>query len=330
MFKILVTSKSFAKNNQKLIETLEAAGIDLVRPEEFNISHDEIEELIADCDGLICGIDLIDKPIIDAGKKLKFIHMNGTGVDHIDVDHATKKGIYVGNCPGANAGAVAEYNLALLLAEARGLVKYSNSLRAGEWKRSPGIELSNKTIGVIGIGYIGKRFVELLSGFNMRVLVYDIEIDQEWVREQGVEVVEDLTNLFAESDFISLHVPLLGSTTHLINEKAISLMKDNVIIVNTARGGLIDNQALIKAIKEKRILGAALDAFDTEPIDPNSPLLDLDITLSPHVAASSIETGISVGEMVVENVIDCLVNKNCTKMLNYQVIEAAKTSPMPA
>jgi D-3-phosphoglycerate dehydrogenase len=322
MFRVLVTSKSFAKYSPELVEKMESFGIEIHRAQQSNMDSCRIAEIIGEYDGLICGIDKIDKHVIDCGAKLKLIHMNGTGVDHIDVDYATCKGIYVGNCPGANANAVAEYNLAILLAEARKVIRHANYISSGEWKRTPGIELSNKTIGVIGVGYIGKRFVELLKGFNMRVLVYDIQPDYEWAMEHGVEIAADMKQIFAESDFISLHVPLIGPTSNIINQEALSMMKKDVIIVNTARGGLIDTNALIDAIKYGRIRGAALDAFEEEPIPSTSDLLNMDITLTPHVAASTIETVKHVSSLIADNVINCLVYGNGSRMVNHKEIES--------
>ncbi len=322
MYKVLVTSKSFAIYAPELIEKLQSLGIEISRPIKSNIDSEEIAELITDCDGLICGIDRINKRVIDRGSKLKMIQMNGTGVDHIDIEYATQKGIYVGNCPGANANAVAEYNLAILLAEARKIVKHSNFIYNGEWKRTPGIELSNKTMGVIGVGYIGKRFVELIRGFNMRILAYDIQMDNDWARQENVEIVDNIQQIFLESDFISLHVPLINSTSNIINEKAISLMKKDVIIVNTARGGLINTQALVNAIREGKIRGAALDAFEKEPIESDSSLLKLDITLTPHVAASTIESAKNVSYCVVDHIIRCLIHGDGSKMLNYDAVQS--------
>lgn len=256
MFKILVTSKSFAKYNPEVADELKEQGIEIVRAEKSNMTSQEIADVIEPYDGIICGIDRIDKTVIEAGKNLKIIHMNGTGVDHINIEEASKHHVYVGNCPGANAQAVAELNLAILLCEARKVIKHSNRIAEGRWEREVGVELSGKTIGVLGLGAIGRRFIELLAGFHMKVLAYDVAPNMEWCEKNHVEVVDDLDRIFTESDFISLNLPLFDSTKGIINKDSISKMKKDVIIVNTARGGLIRTDDLIEALQEKRIRGA--------------------------------------------------------------------------
>ncbi|MBU3874789.1 phosphoglycerate dehydrogenase [Faecalicatena sp. AGMB00832] len=316
MYRVLVTSKSFAKYNPEIMEELKEKGIEIVRASASNMTSEQIADEVTDYDGLVCGIDRIDKTVMEAGRNLKVIHMNGTGVDHIDVKEATRRGIYVGNCPGANAQAVAELNLGILLCEARKIVKHSKMIDQGRWEREVGVELSGKTIGVLGLGAIGRHFVELLRGFHMRVLAYDVYPDLKWCKENQVELVEDISQVYIESDFISLNLPLLESTRGMINERSLGLMKKDVIIVNTARGGLIEADALIRALKEKRIRGAALDAFAREPLEMDSPLRELDVTMTPHIGASSIETMKNVTRIVGEHLVEVLVNGNPEHMLN--------------
>lgn len=315
-YKVLVTSKSFARYNPEIIEELKEKGIELIRASKCNMNSQEIAEEVRDYDGIVCGIDPITEEVINAGKKLKIIHMNGTGVDHIDMAAATRRNIYVGNCPGANAGAVAELNLAILLAEARKIIKYSNRIREGKWEREVGVELSGKTIGILGLGAIGKKFAELLQGFHMRVLAYDVCPDYEWCKRMNVTMVDDLSLIFEESDFISLNLPLLDSTKYIINEESFARMKKDVIIVNTARGGLIKTEDLIRALKEKKIRGAALDAFEHEPLDADSELRNLDVTLTPHLGASSIETMKNVSRIVADHLEEVLLEGKVCNMLN--------------
>ena len=315
-YKVLVTSKSFAKYNPEVIEELRGKGIEIVRAPKNNMCSREIAEEVADYDGIVCGIDPITREVIDAGKKLKVIHMNGTGVDHIDVQEATRKNVCVGNCPGANAVAVAELNLAILLAEARKIIKYSNRIKEGKWEREVGVELSGKTMGILGLGAIGKRFAELLEGFHMNILAYDVNPDHEWCRRKNVTMVKDISEILEQSDFISLNLPLLDSTKHIINEKTLAKMKKDVIIVNTARGSLIKTEDLVQALKEKRIRGAALDAFETEPLAMDSELRSLDITLTPHLGASSIETMKNVSRIVADHLEEVLLHHDFRNMLN--------------
>lgn len=249
-YKVLVTSKSFAKYNPEVVEELRSKGIEIVRASKSNMTSGEIVREIGGYDGIVCGIDPINKEVIQAGRQLKIIHMNGTGVDHIDIAEATSRHIYVGNCPGANAEAVAELNLAILLAEARKIIKYANRIQEGKWEREVGVELAGKTIGILGA--IGRRFAELLAGFHMEILAFDVKPDTAWCDAHGVKLVEDTAEIFQKSDFISLNLPLLDSTRYIINDGSIRLMKKDVIIVNTARGGLINTGDLIRALKEKR------------------------------------------------------------------------------
>lgn len=321
-YKVLVTSKSFARYNPEVIEELRSKGIEIVWAPKSNMCSREIAEEVADYDGIVCGIDPITREVIDAGKKLKVIHMNGTGVDHIDIQEATRKHVCVGNCPGANAGAVAELNLAILLAEARKIIKYSNRIREGKWEREVGVEISGKTMGILGLGAIGKKFAELLEGFHMNILAYDVNPDYEWCSRRNVKMVKDISEIFEQSDFISLNLPLLDSTKHIINEKTLAKMKKDVILVNTARGSLIKTEDLVQALKEKRIRGAALDAFETEPLAPDSELRNMDVTLTPHLGASSIETMKNVSRIVAEHLEEVLLNRDFRNMLNGKSMTA--------
>lgn len=315
-YKVLVTSKSFAKYNPEVVEELRSKGIEIVRASKSNMTSGEIAREIEDYDGIVCGIDPINKEVIQAGKKLKIIHMNGTGVDHIDIAEATRRNIYVGNCPGANAEAVAELNLTILLAEARKIIKYSNRIHEGKWEREVGVELAEKTIGILGLGAIGRRFAELLAGFHMEILAFDVKPDAIWCKAHGVKLVEDVSEIFKRSDFISLNLPLFDSTRHIINEESIRLMKKDVIIVNTARGGLINTDDLIRALKEKRIRGAALDAFESEPLDPASELRQLDVTMTPHMGASTVETMKNVTKIIANHLEEVLLHQDSHNMLN--------------
>lgn len=316
MYKVLVTSKSFAKYNPEVIDELKEKGIELVRTGKSNMTDREIAEEIADYDGIVCGIDPINEKVISAGRKLRIIHMNGTGVDHIDVESATKHNVMVGNCPGANATAVAELNLGILLAEARKIVKHSRLLAEGCWEREVGVELTGKTIGVFGLGAIGRKFVELLKGFHMNVLAYDIKPDIKWCQDNQVTLVNNPEEIFLSCDFISLNLPLLESTRHLIDKKALEKMKKDVIIVNTARGGLIKTDDLAQALKNGTIRGAALDAFESEPLPMSDCLRSLNITMTPHIGASSVETMKNVTKIIVRHLEEVLLEENTGNMIN--------------
>ena len=316
MYKVLVTSKSFARYNPEIIDELKEKGICLVRASKSNMTADEIAEEAAGYDGIVCGIDSINRKVIESAPNLKIVHMNGTGVDHIDIEAATEHKVYVGNCPGANAQAVAELNLAILMAEARKIVKYSNGIYQGKWERQVGVEISGKTMGVLGLGAIGKRFVELLAGFRMKVLAYDIKPDLEWCGAHGVTMVDDPSEIYRNADFISLNLPLFDSTRGIINEAALNQMKPNAIIVNTARGGLIKTEDLVAAIRAGKIKGAALDAFTEEPLAADSELRELDITLTPHLGASTMDTMQNVTRLIAEHLEEVLLKGDGSHMIN--------------
>ena len=317
MYRVLVTSKSFAKHNPEAVEALQEKGIEIVRFAKSNITEEELIREIPEYDGLVCGIDPeISAEVIRAGKNLKVIHMNGTGVNQINIEEATKHGVYVGNCPGANATAVAELNLGILIAEARKIIPYSNALREGRWERQAGTELTGKTIGILGLGAIGRNLVELLTGFRMKVLAYDVMPNVEWAEAHNVILVKDPSEIYKEADFISLNLPLFDSTRNIIGKEALDQMKPNAIIVNTARGGLIKTEDLAEAIRSGKIKGAALDAFTEEPLAADSPLRDLDITLTPHLGASTTDTMRKVTQIVCDHLEEVLLHNDGSNMLN--------------
>jgi D-3-phosphoglycerate dehydrogenase len=218
------------------------------------------------------------------------------GYENINIDAARKKGVIVVNAPGRTANAVAEFTIGLMIAEARNIARGHHALKSGIWRKNYvndeyRMELRDKVIGIIGFGNIGRRVAQLLKAFNVKtILVYDPYIPNEEIVKAGCEPA-DLRRIFQESDFITIHARLTKESVCLINRELISLMKRTAYIINTARAGLIDYNALYEALKERRIGGAALDVFDLEPLPSNSPWLELDnVTLTPHLAGDTIET----------------------------------------
>lgn len=301
--KILITSKSFGKNNKDALKMLEDNGFTLVYGSRPTMSAQEISREIKGIDILVVGNDTIDREVLDAADQLKLIHMHGTGLDGIDVKYAAEKGIRVLNAPGANSNAVAELTIGLMLAAGRDMIRHSINLRKGLWERQAGAEISGSTICIFGLGHIGKRIVQLLKGFRVKVLALDPAADALWARQNDVELSEDAERLFREADFLILALPLLENTRHLVDERALSLMKPTAFIINTARGGLIDEKAVAQAVREKRIAGAGIDAFSIEPPPENSPLRFEGITITPHLAATSIQSSARVSGIVAENII---------------------------
>jgi D-3-phosphoglycerate dehydrogenase / 2-oxoglutarate reductase len=249
----------------------------------------------------------VTQELIDAAPSLKVIGRAGAGLDNVDKEYAESKGIKVINTPTANLLSVAELTLGLALSLLRFIPSADRTTRDGLWekKKFKGTEVSKKTWGIIGFGNVGKLVAGLLKGFDCRLLAYDPYASKEKAAQLGVELLP-LDTIMAESDIISVHVPLLDSTRGLVGEKELSMMKESAIIINISRGGIIDEAALYKALKEKMIRGAALDVFENEPPE-GSPLLSLDNTVfTCHLGASTSEAQDRVGSELAEKMIEAL------------------------
>ena len=316
--KILVTPTSFLKpGNAKAKEMIEAFADevvynDLARP----LKGGEILKRLEGVDGYIAGVDYITADVVEKMPgSLKVISRYGAGVDRVDIPACTKKGIAVANTPGANAVAVCELAFALMLCAARNIPKLHDAVEQGEWPRSEGVELSGRTLGIVGLGAIGKNLAKRAIAFGMAVKAYDPYFDDAFAKENGVEKAE-LDTVLSSSDFISLHVPLSDSTRHMVNEERIGKMKRGTVIINTARGGLIDEAAAARALQEGRLGGMGLDAFEQEPL-VDSPLKGLDrVVFTPHTGAHTAEAVRNMGRMAVENCIALLKGEPCKFVLN--------------
>jgi D-3-phosphoglycerate dehydrogenase len=319
--KILVTSKSFGQNTPAITE-LEKHGFKIIRSNTTTPVASDIREQIKGIDAIVVGNNPVDESVINAADRLKLIHMHGTGLDAIDVEAATRKGIYVANAPGANKNAVAELTVLLMLALARQFSTHVDSLKAGEWERRTGHELSNSTVGIIGTGNIGRRVTELLKGFNVKIIAYDPFMDTSWAANHNVNSLKDSDAIFKNADWVVLSLPLTDKTRHLVNDHTLSLMKPGAYLVNTARGGLVDEEALCRAVRDKRIAGAALDTFIDEPPAMDSPLRSGGILMTPHIGALSIETAYRVSQSVVKNIIDILIHNNTKAAVNAEKINS--------
>ncbi|MFN7018748.1 MAG: phosphoglycerate dehydrogenase [Fimbriimonadales bacterium] len=274
-----------------------------------NLSREVLLQIIGEYDALMVRSQTrVDAEVIEAGVRLKVIRRAGVGVDNIDVDAATRRGIVVVNSPEGNTIAAAELTMAHLLALARQIPQADRSLRAGEWKRSQfvGVELSRKTLGVVGMGKIGREVARRARAFGMRVLAHDPFVPEAHLRQLGVEPVP-LETLLRESDFITLHTPLTHETRHLLNRQTLALTKPGVRVVNCARGELIDPDALAEYLESGHVAGAALDVFPTEPPPPDLKLLHLpQNVLTPHLGASTVEAQVKVAVDVAEQIVAVL------------------------
>jgi phosphoglycerate dehydrogenase-like enzyme len=300
--KVLVTPRSFGKEDPALFERLRGAGFEIVRNDTGGIlTKAQMIEKIAPCAGVIVGVDPLDADVIAAAPYLRAIAKYGVGVDNIDLKAAAARGIKVSRTVGANAAAVADYAFALMLALSRKLMLIDRRCRSGDWSKITTSDVTGATMGLIGLGAIGKLVARRAQGFDMKVLAYDVAWDEAYAQANNIEFSQP-ERIFREADFISLHLPLLPSTENFIGEKEISLMKPSAILINTARGGLVDEAALLKALKEGAIGGAGLDAFREEPPSPEWFALD-NVVLGSHCAASTKGASLAMGRMATENLI---------------------------
>lgn len=301
--KILVTPRSFAKHDPKPMEMLQEKGFEIVKnPYPRPLTEEEISELIKDVDGVIIGVDPLNKSVLERAEKLKAISKYGVGVDNIDIEYAKQKGIKVSRTVGANFDAVADFAICLMLAVARKIVVIDRECRKSNWNKIMSLEIYGKTLGIIGTGHIGKGVAKRARGFDMNIIAYDVFHDEEFAKEYGVKYVP-LEELYRKADIITLHVPLLEETKNMIGKKEFNMMKKNAILINTARGGLIDEDALYEALKNNVIYGAGIDVFEQEP-PKNQKLFELDnIVISSHSGASTYEAVDKMGIMAVENLI---------------------------
>jgi D-3-phosphoglycerate dehydrogenase / 2-oxoglutarate reductase len=291
-------------------EKLADPGVELLQ-NEFDVdvllglSPEELLEKIGDYDGLIIrSATKVTAEVIERADNLKAIGRAGIGVDNIDIDAATKRGILVANAPESNTVAAAEHTLGLMLAAARRIPAADASLREGEWKRSAykGVEVSEKTLGLVGLGHVGAIVARGAVGMGMRVLAYDPYVSEERMRSMNVERAETLEEVFENADFLSLHVPRTPQTTGMVNAESLGKMKPTAYLINVARGGIVDETDLYNALKEGTIAGAALDVFAEEPTT-DSPLFALPNTVvTPHLGASTAEAQDRAGVTAAEQV----------------------------
>ncbi len=269
------------------------------------LKPDQLISIMGDYDALVVRSQTqVTAKVIEAGKKLQVIGRAGVGVDNIDVEAATQRGILVVNAPTGNTIAATEHTIALMLALARHIPQANASLKSGQWRRNDfmGIEVKNKTLGIVGLGNVGSEVARRARGLEMRVIGYDPFVSTDYAHNLQVELVA-LEQLLKESDFITLHIPLTASTKGLIGAKELAIVKPNARILNVARGGLIDEEALVKALKEKRIAGAAIDVFTTEPMTDSILFKENNIIVTPHLGASTTEAQTLVATDVAEQIV---------------------------
>jgi glyoxylate reductase len=270
--------------------------------------------------------DKIDAEVFDAAPKLKIVSQLAVGFDNIDIPEATKRGIYVTNTPEVLTDTTADFAWTLLMAVARRVAEADKYVRTGQWKVGwhpamlTGRDVFGTTIGIVGAGRIGYAMAKRAIGFDMKILFYDV-IPRPEMQKLGAKSV-DLETLLKQADFVTIHVPLMKETHHLINEQRLKLMKKTAYIINNSRGPVVDEKALYKALKEKWIAGAGLDVFEQEPTPMDNPLLKLDnIVVAPHISSASLETRSRMAEMVAGNLVDFFEGKKPPNLVNQDVLK---------
>ncbi len=293
---------------------------------QTGLSEVQLIDAIGDAAALIVRSQTkVTAAILNAAKKLRVVGRAGVGVDNVDVDTATRRGVVVLNAPGANTISTAEHTFSLLLGLSRNIARADATVKQGAWERKKleGVELYNKTLGVIGMGRIGSELSRRAIAFGMRVLAFDPFLSASRARSLQVELVEELDDLLSAADFISLHTPLTCETHHILNKERLAKTKRGVRIINCARGGLLDEQALVEAVRAGQVAGAALDVFETEPLPADSPLRELaNIVLTPHLGASTAEAQESVGIEIAQSIRAALLEGTIRNAVNMPSLDA--------
>ncbi len=325
MPKILITTEALRDIPGPHADLLHAAGYDLRYPaKSVLLTEDDVLQAAQDFEAIIAGSEPYTNRVLAGLPRLRIISRNGVGYDRIDVPAATRHGVAVTITPEGNHQAVAEHTMALLLAVARSLVANAIDTRQGNWSRGAvSIPLRGKTLGIVGLGRIGRSVAIRASGFRMRLLAHEKYPDREFAKTHGVELV-DLDMLLARSDFVTLHTPMAPETKELINTRTLSRMKRGSILINTARGGLVNETDLLEALTSGHLFGAGLDVLDVEPPPADHPLLALDnVIVSPHLSALDSQAIADMATGAAHNILDTFAGKWPTAGLVNPEVKAA-------
>ena len=318
----VLIAAAFIKPDGEIDHRLREARLETVfSPWYGGRSEDELIRVLQGIDGVLVAGDRFTARVIRAADRLKVISRTGVGYDGVDVKAATERSIAVCTTPGVNRNAVADYTMALILLCARQMGANLTEIAKGGWTRHEGHDLDGSTLGIVGLGTIGKEVAKRARAFGMRVLAHDPARDEAFAREHQVTYLP-LDELLRQSDYVSLHLFLNEKTRHLIHADRLALMKPTAYLINTARGGIVDTEALCEALRQKRIAGAALDVFDPEPLPADSPLRRLDnVYLFPHVAGQTANSARAMGMMAAENVVRVLRGESPVCTVNPEALK---------
>lgn len=317
--KVLITARSFRDTEGAHKQLLRAAGCELIEcPNEHPLTATELVQWVGDVDAAILGLDVVNEEVLAAAPRLRVISRYGVGVDAVDLPAATRHGIVVTITPGANSVAVAELAIALLMALARSIPFHDRVAKLGKWSRVQGMELTGATLGLVGYGRIGREVAQRASALGMQVLAYDPMLPPDAFAGSAVQPAA-LETLLATSDAVSLHLPLTSETQNLIDAAALARMKRTAYLINTARGGLIDEQALYEALVKHEIAGAACDVFSKEPPDSGG-LVSLDTFIAaPHIGSATRQTAARMSLAAAENALLVLHGGRPAGVVNPEV-----------
>lgn len=317
-YRIVSTSPSFGKFVTEPVELLRRNGCEVELRPDLKAEND-IAENLKDADAVIVGFEPITAKVVAAARRLRVVAKHGAGVDNIDLAAATRAGVVVVSAAGVNSEAVAEFTIALFLALARSISAADRQVRTGGWPRIAGAQLARKTLGIIGLGQIGRLVATRVAAFDMKILAYDAFQTPDAARKFGVELTS-LDRVLAEADYVSLHVPLTDQTRGMIGADQLRRMKTSAFLVNVSRGGIVDENALYAALKAKQLGGAALDVFEKEP-PGESPLFELEnFIAAPHMAGYTIEAVTETGMVCARGILDVLGGRKPDTTINKDVV----------
>lgn len=307
MQRILLTTTSYQDTPGTHHDLLASAGFEVVR-ERGPLSEARMLELMGDIDGLLCGDDAITAAVIDSAlPRLRVIAKYGIGLDKVDVAYATKRGIPVTFTPGVNHTTVAEHTFGLLLALVRQLVTEANYTRAGQWKRLTGHELMGQTLGIVGLGRIGREVAKRAHAFGMPLVGYDVYWPEGFAKTYGITQMATPEDLFRTANVVTLHTNLNEATRHVVNRETLALLPDEAILLNCGRGELVETEALLEALESGKLAGYGADVLDEEPPPPDHPLLTAPNTIiTPHIGSRTYESVQRQATMATENLIRVL------------------------
>ena len=319
MGKVLVSASHFDTLCKDAWKLLEDNGHEVIFDATRSFpaySYEELEKIIPDIDAAIIGMDLYDEKVFKIAPKLKCVCKFGVGVDNINLADATKYGVKACNCPGQNSNAVAELTVGFMIDALRGVIPLHKAMEKSTWPRYLGEEMAGKTVGLLGFGAIAREVARKLAGFDVKIKAYDLFPNEEAAKKLGVEMVSQ-DEIIETCDIVSLHAPATAENHHLFNAETFARMKDGAFLINAARGALVDLDALAAAMQSGKIAGAALDAFEVEPLPTDSPILKCEnVVLTPHTGAETVETYHNISMMAAQAVIDSLNGKEPKNWIN--------------